>query len=69
MDSPTGWYGIGRSPLRQWYPDRDPPVLIKSGDWIRYKRIDQEEFKEIRKAVDLGEYEVKNLAPKMTRVE
>ena len=69
MDSPTGWYGIGRSPLRQWYPDRDPPVLIKSGDWIRYKRIDQEEFKEIRKAVDLGEYEVKNLATEMTRAE
>jgi inhibitor of KinA len=59
LSSPTGWYGIGRSPLRQWYPDRDPPVLIRSGDWIRYRRIDEGEFYKIKKEVDQDRFELK----------
>lgn len=63
LSGPTGWYGIGRSPLRQWYPDRDPPVLIRSGDWIRYRRIGEEEFYSIKKEVDQNTYELKIISP------
>lgn len=61
MEGPTGWHGIGRSPLRQWYPDRNPPVLIKSGDWIRYRRIDQKEFQEIQKEVEQNTFPIKEV--------
>jgi inhibitor of KinA len=64
VSTPTGWYGIGRSPLRQWYPHRDPPVLIKSGDWIRYKQIDESEFIKIRQEIDNNRYELKSAAPR-----
>ena len=61
VDGPTGWYGIGQSPLRQWYPDRDPPVLIKSGDWVRYRRIDEAEFQKIKGEVERDTYRLKYL--------
>ena len=57
--SPTGWWSIGRTPIRQWLPDRDPPVFVKAGDWIRYKRIDADEFDRIAQEVDRGTYELK----------
>lgn len=52
VDGPTGWYRIGQSPLRQWYPERTPPVLIQSGDWIHYHRIDETEFKRMKQEVE-----------------
>ena len=59
LDGPTGWHGIGQSPLRQWYPDRNPPVLIKSGDRVRYRRIDENEFREIKREVDRNRFQIK----------
>ena len=59
VEGPTGWHGIGRSPLRQWYPDRNPPVLIKSGDWIRYRRMDEREFQEVKKEVEQNRFQIK----------
>jgi KipI family sensor histidine kinase inhibitor len=61
LDSPTGWHGLGRSPLRQFYPERNPPVLIKTGDWIRYRRIDEEEFQKIKRKVEEGTYDLEVL--------
>jgi inhibitor of KinA len=61
VDGPTGWYGIGQSPLRQWYPDRNPPVLIKPGDWIRYRRIDETEFQKIKQEVERDTFQLKYL--------
>ena len=56
--APSGAWCIGRTPIRQFFPDRDPPVLIKSGSWIRYKRIDADEFDRIAQEVDRGTYEL-----------
>ena len=56
---PTGWYSIGRSPLKQWYHHKEPPILIKIGDWIRYRRIDEKEFHKIRQEVDQGTYKLR----------
>jgi KipI family sensor histidine kinase inhibitor len=61
VDGPTGWYGIGQSPLRQWYPERTPPVLIKTGDWIQYRRIDETEFRKIKREVERDRFQLKYL--------
>lgn len=60
-DGPTGWYSIGRSPLRQWFPYKDPPVLIQTGDRIRFRRIDEDEFHKIKREVDQNTYKLKYL--------
>jgi inhibitor of KinA len=61
IGGPSGWYNIAQSPLRQWYPDRNPPVLIKTGDWVRYRKIDEREFQEIKNEVERDTYQLKFL--------
>ena len=58
-DGPTAWYGLGRSPLRQWNPHKDPPTLINSGDRIRYRQIEEDEFYKIRQDVEQDTYQLK----------
>jgi len=36
IESPGGWRLIGRTPLRLFDPERDPPVLIQAGDYVRF---------------------------------
>jgi len=61
LAGPTGWYWIGMSPLRQWFPEKDPPLLINPGDKIIYKPINIRNFKKIKKLVEKGCYQIKNL--------
>jgi KipI family sensor histidine kinase inhibitor len=36
MASPGGWRIIGRTPLRLFDPNADPPVLLRMGDHVRF---------------------------------
>jgi KipI family sensor histidine kinase inhibitor len=64
MAGPTGWYWIGTSPLRQWFPEKDPPLLINPGDKVIYRPVSKEEFEEIKKMVDKGQFTAKILESK-----
>ena len=59
LAGPTGWYWIGTSPLRQWFPEKDPPLLINPGDKIRYKPVDGKKFLEIKRQVAENCYDAK----------
>ena len=61
LAGPTGWYWIGTSPLRQWFPEKDPPLLILPGDKIIYRPVDMEEFDRIKKMVEEGKFTAKIL--------
>lgn len=54
----TGWQWIAMSPLRQWQPEKDPPLLINAGDRIIYRAIDEKEYLEIKKLVEKDRYEI-----------
>lgn len=58
IDSPGGWRIIGRTPVKLFDLDRNPPVLLRQGDYIRFYEIDSDTFDEILKKVELGTYEV-----------
>lgn len=45
--TPGGWRIIGRTPLRLFVPDRDPPSLLALGGEVRFRRISRAEFDEI----------------------
>ncbi|GAB6101421.1 5-oxoprolinase subunit PxpB [Thermococcus atlanticus] len=47
MESPGGWRLIGRTPLRLFMPEKDPPTLLQPGDYIRFVPVSEEEFREI----------------------
>ena len=44
LSSPGGWRIIGRTPVKVYDKFRNPPVLYKAGDYIRFFKITQEEF-------------------------
>jgi KipI family sensor histidine kinase inhibitor len=56
LAGPTGWYWIGTSPLRQWFPEEDPPLLILPGDKIIYRPVEKEEFDRMKKMVEEGKF-------------
>ena len=49
IESPGGWRLIGRTPLRLFTPEKDPPTLLQPGDYVRFVPISEEEFWEIYK--------------------
>jgi len=59
IESPGGWQIIGRTPVKLFDPQKEPPFLLKSGDYIKFYPINQEQFKEIEKKVNQGNYSCK----------
>lgn len=47
-ESPGGWHLIGRTPLKVFDLDRDPPSLLAAGDRVRFKAIDRPTFESLR---------------------
>ena len=44
LESPGGWNLIGRTPLRLFRVNEDPPTLLQAGDRVRFRRITRDEF-------------------------
>jgi KipI family sensor histidine kinase inhibitor len=42
--SPGGWNLIGRTPLRLFDVQREPPTILRAGDRVRFRNISREEF-------------------------
>ena len=60
LETPGGWQIIGKTPVKLYDPDREEPVLLSAGAYIRFVPVGQKEFEEIEKAIKLGEYKVKS---------
>jgi inhibitor of KinA len=63
LAGPTGWYWIGMSPLKQWFPEKDPPLLILPGDKIIYRPIPPGEYRELKKKVEAGQFAPRIIDP------
>lgn len=59
MESPGGWRLIGRTPLKLYDPERETPILLQAGDYIRFVPIGRDEYESIRSLVEKNQYEVK----------
>ena len=58
LTSPGGWQLIGRTPLRLFDVERDPPSLISAGGRVRFVPLGSEdEYLSIEEATAVGEYE------------
>ena len=57
LDSPGGWQLMGMTPVKTYDPDRETPILVEAGDYIRFVPIDEQEYKRIKEMVDNGTYE------------
>lgn len=44
LETPGGWHLVGRTPMRLFVPDADPPCLLNAGDHVRFVSISAEQF-------------------------
>lgn len=58
-ESPGGWRLIGRTPLKLFDPNREPPALFRAGDYLIFTSVSPEEYSNIKDAVQQGKYKVK----------
>ncbi len=59
VESPGGFWVLGRTPLRLYDPSNQDPILLRPGDRVRFRAIDRTEFDAIAEAVALGRFSVK----------
>lgn len=55
---PGGWRLVGRTPLPLFLPHRDPPVLLRPGDRVRFRPLTSEEYLALAERARSGEAEV-----------
>lgn len=62
LETPGGWQIIGRTPVKLYDPEKEEPILLSAGVYIRFVPVGQKEYEEIEVAVARGEYKVKSYA-------
>ena len=48
---------MGMTPVKTYDPEREVPILVEAGDYIRFVPVDEEEYLRIKELVERGEYE------------
>ena len=56
VESPGGYWILGRTPLALYAPDTPEPILLRPGDHIRFRPIDRREYDHIVAAVAAGTF-------------
>jgi inhibitor of KinA len=50
LRSPGGWNLIGRTPLRLFESQKNPPALLRAGERVRFRKITREEFEALKQS-------------------
>jgi len=58
VESPGGWQIIGRTPVRLFDPNKEPPALLQAGDYVTFVRITPQEYDRTEEMVQQGTYKV-----------
>ena len=56
VESPGGFWLLGRTPVRLYDPGAPDPILLRAGDHVRFRPIDPGEFAAIAAQVAAGRY-------------
>lgn len=54
LAAPSGWHLLGRTPVRNFMPGRDPTVILQPGDGVRFYRIDEGDFARLEREAAAG---------------
>ena len=56
VESPGGFWLLGRTPVRLYDPDAAGPILLRPGDRVRFHQIDRREFDDVAARVAAGRF-------------
>lgn len=62
IEAPSGWNLIGRTPLRNFMPARDPAFLIDAGDEVVFAPIPESDWRALDDAAAAGEWIIEEIA-------
>ncbi len=48
---------MGMTPIKTYDPEREIPILVEAGNYIRFVPIDEEQYKRIQAQVAEGSYQ------------
>lgn len=54
IEAPSGWHLLGRTPVRNFMPGREPAFLLEPGDEVRFAPIEAALFEELDRAAAAG---------------
>jgi len=66
VESPGGFWVLGRTPVRLYDPTAPDPILLRAGDHGRFMPVDRAEYDAIAAEVDAGRYTPRIAAPVTT---
>jgi KipI family sensor histidine kinase inhibitor len=55
IEAPSGWHLLGRTPMRNFMPDREPVFLLEAGDRVRFEPVDAARWEVLDRAAAAGE--------------
>ncbi len=55
IEAPSGWHLLGRTPVRNFMPEREPVFLFEAGDRVRFEPTDAARWDELDRAAAAGE--------------
>ena len=55
IEAPSGWHLLGRTPVRNFLPGREPVFILEPGDGVRFHPIPAERFAALDRAAAAGE--------------
>ncbi|KYG33723.1 5-oxoprolinase subunit PxpB [Alkalihalobacillus trypoxylicola] len=58
VSSPGGWRIIGRTPVSLFNKEKEPPVILQAGMFLKFQPIDLEEYKKLKALVEQDEYQL-----------
>lgn len=58
LESPGGWHLIGATPIRLFDANAEQPALLSPGDKVRFEPVGVNQYLDIAKAVQAGDYKV-----------
>lgn len=61
VESPGGFWVLGRTPVKLYDPQASEPVLLRPGDYVRFVEIDRSAYDRIAAEVAAGTYRVSRL--------
>ena len=56
VESPGGFWLLGRTPVRLYDPAATEPILLRPGDRVRFHQIDRREFDDVAARVAAGRF-------------
>jgi KipI family sensor histidine kinase inhibitor len=54
MESPGGWRLIGRTPIKIFDADRNPPVAVEAGNYARFVPVSEAEYLDLGRQREVG---------------